>query len=937
MKLFLPASLLLACISSFAQTVVSVSTQHNDLHRTGWNNKETILDHSNVIPGKFGCIGTLSVDDQVYAQPLLISNISIGNYTGPVLYTATVNNSVYAFNSNDVSQGAPLWQVNLSPAGQRSPSVADLKDDVQGTPCEANYQDFTGRFGLVGTPVIDTLTNTLYVATKTVDSAGNFYAYINALDIKTGLHKPGSPHLMTAQVNGTGAGAINGKLSYLAKFQNQRPALLLYNNTVYVASAAYCDWGPYHGWILGFDASTLALKYSYTTTPDGAQGGIWMAGEGMSVGDDGNLYVTTGNGTTNPNNTFVGGRSESLLKLTPQLTPLDWFTPSNYDYLDQQDLDYGSDGALIIPHSSTTVSGSKEGISYIVDYNNMGRYNPLNSQVKDTLEFNPARTGYVHVHGSPVYSSLSTGEFVYAWAESFKIRQFTFNRATGTFLKTFQQGGRQLAPGMPGAMLSISSNGADTSSAIVWASFPTYGNANHETRPGTLAAYRANDVSLAELWNSGESINDDPGNFAKFNSSTVANGQVYLPTFSKAIKVYGLSCSTASVSYSNGNGLKGEYFTNTSPASDFPSEATITEADANVNFNWGRLGPLPGISGQNFKVRWTGRLRPLTDENYTIYLTASDGVRLWINNVLLIDSWTDKPVVVHSGTISLLKSTDYDIKLEYYAGSNPATCILQWSSPGICKQNIPTSQLFPETADCSSNGAGLVAEYFTNSDPSVPFPAIATLKKTEPDIDFDWGYGSPPGISTDHFKARFSGYVQSLDSGRYTFYVTADDGVRLWVNDKLLIDNWIDQPTTDDSASIVLPQCTKTALRLEYFENGGNAVCRLQWSGPTVGKQVIPSTQLFIEPDSTILSKSFVIYPNPNSIHSLTISTTANFQQGGHVAIYNLLGQMVTSSDITPGNTQIKIITIPLQLARGLYIVRLSAKSKTYSAKLMVL
>ena len=532
--------LVIACFFSSAQTGVSVLTQHNDLNRTGWNNKETVLNHSNVSPGKFGRIGTFSVDDEVYAQPLVVNNITVGNHTGSVLYVATVNNSVYAFNADDVTDTTFLWKVSLNLAGQRAPNTADLNDAIKGIPCDGNYLDFSGRFGIVGTPVIDTASSTLYVSTKTIDNTGNFYSYINALDLKTGQHKPGSPHLITAQVNGTGDGSANGQLRFLAKYQNQRPALLLYNNNVYVAFASYCDWGPYHGWILGYDANTLALKYVYCSTPNDTGGGIWMAGQGISVGQDGNLYAVTGNGSTTQDNINPGARSSSLLKLTPQLTLLDWFTPSNYDYLNQNDLDYGSDGTLMIPNSSTTISGSKEGISYVVDYNNMGRLNSMNSQVKDTLEFNPNRTGFVHVHGSPVYAQLNGEEFVYGWSESFNLRQFTFDRNTGTFLNSFKQGTRTLDNGMPGAMLSLSSNGADTSSAIVWACFPTSGNANHQVRPGTFAAYRANDVSTNELWNSNQNPNDDIGNFAKFNTATVANGKVFVPTFSRAIKIYGI-------------------------------------------------------------------------------------------------------------------------------------------------------------------------------------------------------------------------------------------------------------------------------------------------------------------------------------------------------------------------------------------------------------
>ena len=373
---------LISCSNLFSQTKTSVVTQHNNMHRTGWNDKETILTPANVGTAAFGLINSLAVDDQVYAQPLVVSQLTINSFTGSVVFVATVNNSVYAFNADDVSYGAPLWQVSLNPSGQRAPNIFDLQDAVTGKPCGGNYRDFSGNMGIVGTPVIDTNSNTLYVVTKTIDAAGNFSHYLNALDITTGLHKAGSPKKIVASVNGNGDGNVNGVLNYDAKYSNQRPALLLYNNIIYIASASHCDWGPYHGWVLGYDATTLNLQYTYNTTPNGWAGGIWMAGQGISVGDDGNLYLATGNGTTSAdNNNMIDGRSESLVKLSPQLQLLDWFTPSNYQYLDQLDLDYGCDGVLVIPNSSITISGSKEGISYVVDYNNMGRLTAGNAQV----------------------------------------------------------------------------------------------------------------------------------------------------------------------------------------------------------------------------------------------------------------------------------------------------------------------------------------------------------------------------------------------------------------------------------------------------------------------------------------------------------------------------------------------------------------------------
>lgn len=651
------------------------------------------------------------------------------------------------------------------------------------------------------------------------------------------------------------------------------------------------------------------------------------------MGDDGNLYLVTGNGTTGADNTnFTGGRSESLIKLSPQLKMLDWFTPANYDYLDQLDLDYGSDGVLMIPNSSLTISGSKEGISYVVDYNNMGRLTTGNTQVKDTLEFNPGRQGNVHVHGSPVYAKFTTGEFVYAWAETFKIRQFQFNRSTGTFANDFKQGQRNLENGMPGAMLSVSSNLADTSSAIVWGCFPSSGNANNQVRPGTIAAYRANDVSAGELWNSDMDTQNAVGSFAKFAPPTIANGKVFVPAFSNSIKVYGLSCNdkNLSVIYGNGTGLKAEYFTNTT-GTDFPATATVTKLDKNINFNWGNDSPAAAVSNDHFKVRWTGTLRPLTTDTYTFYATASDGVRLWINNTEIINQWSDNIIQTHTATVSLQKNTDYDIRLEYYSNINPAFCALQWSAAGICRQIISTSQLFAPAATCIGNGTGLKAEYFSNTAVAADFPAIATLTQTEPAINFNWSGGSPNAIiSNNLFKARFTGNIKTTDAGTYTFYVTADDGIRLWVNNQLLVDKWIDQGATEYQATVHLAACTAYPIRIEYYQNQGDAVCKLEWSGPVTDRQVVPSAQLFI-PDEVKTSQPFAIYPNPAN-DLITIATKNNFTQGDLVLIYNMLGQKL--SETSSGLAGINKINIAVaKLAAGVYVATIVSNGTRLSVK----
>jgi PA14 domain/Secretion system C-terminal sorting domain len=920
--------------TSYAQPKISVVTQHNDHYRSGWNKQEFDLNPTSVSSPLFGLTGSMAVDDQVYAQPLVVKNLHIGSYTGTVLFVATVNNSIYAFNADDVTEAIPLWQVNLNPPAQRSPDIFDLKDPQQGAPCGGQYRDFSGKLGTVGTPVIDTIANTLYVATKTIDASGNFNAYLNAINILTGAHRPGSPKLMQAEIDGQGEGSVNGKLNYLAKYQNQRPALLLLNSTVYIASASHCDWGPYHGWILAYDAVSLNLKYTYNATPNGWAGGIWMAGEGISVGDDGNLYVVTGNGTTSSdNNNFIDGRSESLIKLSPQLKLLDWFTPANYQYLDDVDLDYGSDGALIIPNTPLTISGSKEGISYVVDYNKMGKFDANNTLVKDTLEFNPNRQGYVHVHGSPIYAGLDNGEFVYAWAETFKIRQFPFNRSTSTFSKSFLEGKRNLDNGMPGAMLSISSAGNASSSAIVWACFPSSGNANNQVRPGTLAAYYGADVSKGEIWNSAAVKKNDIGDFAKFNTPTVANGKVYVPTFSNAVKVYGLLCNAANANLQPGigNGLKASYFTGADPAIPFPATASVTRLDKSVNFNWGASSPDAEIKSAAFKAKWLGKLLPYNSEQYTIYLTASDGVRLWINEKLVVDSWSNKNITTHTAIVDLQKNAENAIRLEYYSQSSTAACILQWSSASVCKEVIPPSQLLATTAACDNSGTGLTAEYYSNTPPGGTFPPSATTTTITPTVDFDWAKAAPTGISDDNFKARFSGSVQALDAGIYTFYLSADDGIRLWVDGHLLIDAWKDQGTTEYSATISLQECKKYSILIEFYENGGDAVCKLEWKTPVTPKQAIPTGNLYPQP-AGYEKKPFLIYPNP--VHeTLTILSRTNLAEGDQLLVYNMLGQLVARKSFASGllgNT----VTLPVsQLRPGLYALKLVSQKNAHTAK----
>jgi hypothetical protein len=296
-----------------------------------------------------------------------------------------------------------------------------------------------------------------------------------------------------------------------------------------------------------------------------------------------------------------------------------------------------------------------------------------------------------------------------------------------------------------------------------------------------------------------------------------------------------------------GTGLLGEYFNN----SNFTAPI-LTRTDATVNFDWGTGSPNSAIGADTFSVRWSGQVQPLYDGTYTFYTTSDDGVRLYVNNQLVINNWTDHSPTENSGTIALKAGQKYDIRLEYYENGGGAVSKLAWSStpsqpggPSQTKQIIPTSQLYtsatPPPAPASGTGTGLLGEYFNNSNFTAPI-----LTRTDATVNFDWGGASPdPNIGPDTFSVRWTGQVEAPSTGNFTFYSTADDGVRLYVNNQLIIDRFVDQAPTESSGTIALVAGQRYDIRMEYYENGGGAVAQLAWAGPGIPKQIIPTSQLY--------------------------------------------------------------------------------------------
>ena len=292
-----------------------------------------------------------------------------------------------------------------------------------------------------------------------------------------------------------------------------------------------------------------------------------------------------------------------------------------------------------------------------------------------------------------------------------------------------------------------------------------------------------------------------------------------------------------------GNGLQGQYFNSvdlTSPV--------LTRTDATVNFNWGADAPDASVTPDTYSVRWTGQVQARTGETYTFYTNTDDGVRLWVNGQLLVDNWSVHAPVENSGTIALQAGQKYDIRMEYYENAVGAVAQLSWSSPSQAKEIIPASQLYsvatPSTTVPPTRvlGTGLTGQYFD----SIDFTNLV-LTRTDATVNFDWAAGSPDAsVTPDTFSVRWTGQVQAQYGETYTFYTNSDDGVRLWVNGQLLIDNWSIHAPMENSGTIALVAGQKYDIKMEYYENAVGAVAKLLWSSASQAKQVVPVSQLFM-------------------------------------------------------------------------------------------
>jgi FKBP-type peptidyl-prolyl cis-trans isomerase/outer membrane protein assembly factor BamB len=510
-----------------AQTKFGVFTRNYNNQRSGANTSEKVLNTSNVNARQFGKVFQLPVDDQVYAGLLYAPDVLVRGRKHNLVYVATVNNTVYAFDAD--APGPPLWYRNFNGTGRPT----DHRE--VGQACR-NYNDFIGNIGIVGTPVIAP-GGTMYFVTRTVEG-GNTFQRLHAVDIATGRERAGSPQVIRATVPGIGDDAIGSTVSFNSVTNNQRSALAYADGVVYIAWASFCDTRPYHGWMMSYDAATLRPVGVFNTTPNNRESGIWMSGAGPAFDSAGNLYVTTGNGSYDGATEF----GEALIKLQKRtLHPLDFFAPSNFNTLNEFDLDFGTQGVTVLPGTNLLVTGGKEGKVYLVDSSAMGGSAAGDLQLPQVMQ---AIDGSVrprqshHLHNSIPAWRGPDGVNIYAWGENDFLRAYRFDPAGKKFKHPAFASADVLPPmGMPAGMMAISADGSKHGTGIVWATAPRVGDANQMTVPGNLYAFDAETLKL--LWSS-NGPGDDILSFAKGSPPIVANGKVYVASISNIVSVFGL-------------------------------------------------------------------------------------------------------------------------------------------------------------------------------------------------------------------------------------------------------------------------------------------------------------------------------------------------------------------------------------------------------------
>jgi Putative Ig domain len=503
-----------------------IYTYHDDSARAGANTHEYALTTTNVTPATFAKLFSCTADGAIYAQPLWVANLTVGGSLHNVVFVATAHDSLFAFDA-DASPCKQLWQVSLiDTAHGGTGGEVTVPGGPTGNLVGYGDGDITPEVGVIGTPVIDPASHVLYVVSKSMNAAGtSFYQRLHAIDPTNGSEKGGSPVTIAGTYPGSAAGGST--VAFSAQQENQRGGLTLANGAIYVAWASHEDKTPYYGWVLAYtyNGSSFSQSASFNTTPNAGYGGIWMGGGAPSVDSNGNLYLSTGNGTFDATNTtgFSNDYGDSFLQLSPALAVSTYFAPSDELSDAANDKDQGSGGAALVLNLASgspqhlVIGGGKDGTLYVLNGDAMGGLGDANA----------------YQHFPLGHGLFSTGAFwnntYYVDGAGGPVSAFTFDPSTELF-KTSAASAAPTSFNWPGATPSVSAAGSN-SNGIVWA-LDNSSYCTHQSKacgPSVLHAYDASNLA-SELYNSSLVASDAAGNAVKFTVPTVANGHVYVGT-----------------------------------------------------------------------------------------------------------------------------------------------------------------------------------------------------------------------------------------------------------------------------------------------------------------------------------------------------------------------------------------------------------------------
>jgi hypothetical protein len=711
----------------FAQAPNVPTWRYDNMHQ-GQNTQETILTPTNVNTNTFGKLFSHTVDGQVYGQPLYVGNLTLPNSTTHnVFFVVTEHDSVYAFDadSNGGADSGPLWQASMLSTTHGAASGATT---VPSTDVQSGTGDINPEIGISSTPVIDLNTQTLFVVAKTKEN-GSYVQRLHALSILDGSERSGSPIAISASVTGNGNGSSGGKLAFSSLWQNNRTALGLFNGSIYIAFGSHGDNGPWHGWVLVYNETTLKQTAAVSQSPNGNGDGVWMSGAGMpidTVSANGRAFLATGNGdmTAYPPLSSSVDYGESVLRYDLSnggFAISDAFTDYNQSALTGADLDQGSGGILMLPdqpgaHPHLLIQIGKEGRILVLNRDGLNGYVGPNAgsntnAVQDITGALGVNTG---LWSTPAYWNGN----IYMWAESDALKMSPITNGVLANKATAQS---SVTSTFPGATPVVSSNG--TQNGIVWAIVSDLYKTNGSS---ILFAFNATNVAQ-ELYGSNQnSSRDNPGAAVKFTVPVVTNGKVYVGAGGQ-VSVYGLlnaeQQAPAPVISPSGGTYSGA------------QQVTITDTVSGATIYYTTDGSTPTASS----TKYTGAFQLSTDATVQAIASASGYLQSAVASATYnFNTQTPMPQFSPAGgtytttqAVTISDSTSGAVIYYTTNGSTPTTSSTKYTGPITVSANTVINAIATFSGLTNSNLAS----------------ASYTIQPNGTEINYGSGFASVAGLT----------------------------------------------------------------------------------------------------------------------------------------------------------------------------------------------